>query len=80
MGIRTNFGKFWVPGLILAIIIGGFNWLLSNLNGAILWYFQPPWIWQIFIGILGILTFIFVPWIYGHIIKVIYEKFSLDLY
>ena len=79
MGIRKDFGKFWVSGLIFAIIIGGFNWLISYLKVAIYWYFQPPWTWQLFIGILGVLVFIFVPWIYGNIIKVLYEKFRLDL-
>jgi hypothetical protein len=80
VGIRNNFGKFWVPGLILAAIIGAFNWLISYLNLALYWYFQPPWLWQLLIGIIGLLIFIFVPWIYGHIIKALYEKFNLDIY
>lgn len=80
MEIRKDFGKFWISGLILAAIIGGFNWFISYLDVIVRWFFQPPWLWQIFIGIIGILVFIFVPWIYGHIIKVLYEKFSLDMY
>ena len=80
MEIRNNFGKFWVPGLILAALVGAFNWLISYLNMFLYWYFQSPWLWQLLIGITGLLVFIFVPWIYGHIIKVLYEKFRLDMY
>ena len=80
MEIRKNFGKFWVPGLILAAIIGAFNWLISYLSLALYFSFQPAWLWQILIGIAGLLIFIFVPWIYGRLIKWMYENFKLDRY
>lgn len=44
MGIRKNFGKFWISGLIFAIIVGGFNWAISYLNVGLYWYFQPQWL------------------------------------
>ena len=73
MGFKENFGRYWVAGLIFAIITGTINTLTSiigNYNPE----FHPEWITGAVTGAVGVLLFIFIPWIYGKLIEAIYLK------
>ena len=71
-----GFGKLWISGLLMIAAVGVANWLLSYLK--ILDYVNLGLTWQLLIGILGIVLLIILPWIYGNILKIIYEHFILE--
>ena len=73
-----GFGKTWLSGLLMIVAIGVANWLLSYLDVAT--YMNMGFLWQVLIGIFGIILLILVPWIYGNILKLIYEYFNLGKY
>ncbi len=75
---REGFGKTWISGLLMIAAVGVANWLLSYLNMAS--YMNLGVLWQVLIGILGIVLLFAVPWIYGNILKIIYEHFNLGKY
>lgn len=74
VGIWKNFGNYWVAGLIFAVITGTINTITSIISR----YqpdIQPLWVWGAVTAIVGVALFILVPWIYGHLIEIIYIKF-----
>jgi hypothetical protein len=73
-----GFGKTWLSGIIMFAVVGIANSLLSYWNLAS--YMNLGLVWQVLFGILGIILFIVVPWIYGKILKIIYEQFKLNKY
>lgn len=77
MEIKKDFSKYWIAGLIFALILGAIQLLISYLGSFIRSTFQPGWMWGLVIGIMGIIILIFVPWIYGRIIEWIYLNFIL---
>ncbi|MGZ7160912.1 MAG: hypothetical protein ACXVHR_10600 [Methanobacterium sp.] len=70
-----GFGKTWLSGLLMIAAVGVANWLLSYLNVASYMNLNP--LNQVLLGILGIVLLFVVPWIYGNILKLIYEHFNL---
>ncbi|MEN6292482.1 MAG: hypothetical protein ABFD07_10780 [Methanobacterium sp.] len=75
---KKSFGKYWISGLLMLATVGILSWLISYLN--ILNYSSLSSSGQLLIWVLGIIFIVFVPWIYGHILKLIYEHFNLDNY
>ncbi|MGC9516442.1 MAG: hypothetical protein ACP5C3_01935 [Methanomicrobiales archaeon] len=80
-GLKKNFGRFWISGLIFGIIYGIITtivgWIQENLL-INLSQTYPMWFWGLIIGLIGIISFIFIPWILGRLIKWIYEEFKLN--
>jgi len=75
--IKKDFSKYWIAGLIFALILGAIQLLISYLDSFIRSRFQPGWLWGLVMGIMGIIILIFVPWIYGRLIEWIYVDFIL---
>ncbi|MGZ7117386.1 MAG: hypothetical protein ACXVHS_08065 [Methanobacterium sp.] len=73
-----GFGKTWLSGLLMIAAVGVANWLLSYLNVAS--YMNLGIMWQVLLGILGLVLLFVVPWIYGNILKIIYKYFNLGKY
>jgi len=75
MEISKEFNRYWLAGLIFAVIAGAIQWVISYLSSNIMLLFQPGWLWGLIIGIMGVIILIFVPWIYGHLIEWLYTDF-----
>ncbi len=75
---KKSFGKYWIAGLLMLGTAGILNWLISYLN--VVNYSNLSLSWQLLIWISGIILILVVPWIYGHILKLIYEYFNLEQY
>ena len=75
---KKSFGKYWISGLLMLATAGILSWLVSYLNR--LNYSSLSLSWQLLIWVLGVIFIVFVPWIYGHVLKLIYEHFNLDNY
>jgi hypothetical protein len=77
MGLGEHFGRYWVAGLVFAIITGTVN-TLTSITGNYSSGLRPEWFAGVVTGAVGILLFILVPWIYGRLIEVIYLKLIKD--
>lgn len=75
--LKCCFKKYWIAGIILSIILGAINSVISifsnyliNLQSQI-----PPVIFGIMMLIITIIFIVTVSWIFGRLIKWSYESF-----
>ncbi len=61
MEIRKNFGKYWLAGLIFAVIAGVIQWATSYLATAVRASFQPGVMWGLILGIMGMMLLYLFP-------------------
>ncbi len=77
MELRKNFGRYWIAGFILNLILfaiqllGGISINNILLNEKII--LNNPILMMLFV-IVAIMIFIFGFWIYGRIIELLYNK------
>lgn len=77
MELRKNFGRYWIAGFILNLILftiqllGGISINNIFLNEKII--LNNPILMMLFV-IVAIMIFIFGFWIYGRIIELLYKK------
>lgn len=75
MEIKKDYGRYWIAGLIFAIIAGTIQWITGYYGDFVRLYFESNFFWGFITGFVGILLFIFVPWIYGRLTEWIYLTF-----
>ena len=74
--MNRRFWDYWVAGLIFAVISSAIIWTIKN----VIIYFKrslPLWTWLLITLITAAVIFITIPWIYGQLIKWLYEEFEL---
>jgi len=72
--MAEDFGRYWVAGLIMAVAGGMLN-TLTYIIGTWRPEQYPEWLLGILTGAIGVIMFILVPWIYGHLVEFIYTRF-----
>ena len=75
MGIKKDFGRYWIAGLIFAIIAGVIQWITGYYGVFVALYFESNFFWGLITGLIGVTLFIFVPWGYGRLTEWIYITF-----
>ena len=71
-----NYGKYWTVGLFIAVITGTVSFFIKT----VISYSQklvPLWFGKTLELIIGLFV---VLWVYGKLIKILYEKFNLQDY
>ncbi len=78
MSIREGFGKYWLAGLIFSIIFGAITTVLNFFSINLASYAMnllPGLIGGLLLLVMGVLIFIFVPWIVGQLVVWVYREF-----
>lgn len=78
MSIREGFGKYWLAGLIFSIIFGAITTVLNFFSTNLASYAMnllPGLIGGLLLLVMGVLIFIFVPWIVGQLVVWVYREF-----
>jgi len=78
MSIREGFGKYWLAGLIFSIIFGAITTVLNFFSINLVSYAMnllPGLIGGLLLLVMGVLIFIFVPWIVGQLVVWVYREF-----
>lgn len=78
--MNRRFWDYWVAGLIFAVFSSGTVWAINIFQENVIIYLKrslPLWTWLLITLITAAVIFITIPWIYGRLIKWIYEEFGL---
>ena len=78
MSIREGFGKYWLAVLIFSIIFGAITTVLNFFSINLVSYAMnllPGLIGGLLLLVMGVLIFIFVPWIVGQLVVWVYREF-----
>jgi hypothetical protein len=78
MRIKEGFGKYWLAGLIFSIIFGAITTVLNFFSTNLAAYVTnllPGIIGGLLLLVMGVLIFIFVPWMVGRLVGWVYLEF-----
>lgn len=78
MSIKEGFGKYWLAGLIFSIIFGAITTFLNffSTNLAVhVTNLLPGLTGGFLLLVMGVLIFIFVPWMVGRLVVWVYLEF-----
>ena len=74
-----SYGRFWIAGLFIAGITGAISFLI-NTSISYVQKLAPLWVGDLLQLIIGIIILFGVLWVYGKLVKLLYERFDLEKY